>query len=323
MKITKRMKKERSVPGAEWLFPQSLRFLVILILAMGCSACVTNLQTRVSENLNKLSPLQTMAILPVEVKSDRQMEIARMFRQNLHAQLRPSEFILLEPYVVDGLLKRNGLIVPAEYAQLDPMKFGEALGVDAVLISRINKIEKSYFLVHSSIELSVSVQMVDTRSGEILWQVEHTELDTEGILKIPTSIVAAVIAPIYMMTSKLKLREMTSTMVSKLTSIIRHPNEGNDGKILDELKIASAWNSHEGEKDTDKVYWAQLERPDSDKETQTVSGKPLVLEKYWEKLQILLTVPVSKHVSTEKEPGLELKPQVVPVDEKRDPSIWF
>jgi len=279
MKMTKRMKKERSASGAGRLFQQGMRYMVVLVLAMVCSACATSLETRVSGNLNKLSPLQTVAILPVEVKSDRQMDMARMFRQNLHAQLRSSKFSLLEPYIVDGLLKRNGLMTPAGYAQLDPMRFGEVLGVDAVLISRINRMEKSYFLIHSSIKLSVSVLMVDTRSGEILWQAEQTELDIQGILKIPTGMAAAVIAPIYMMTNKLKLREMTSTMVTKLTSVVRHPDEANDGIFFDGAEIASAWNNGVGEK-----------------ETQTVSGKPLVPLKDWVKHQIPSTVQVSKHV---------------------------
>lgn len=306
MKMTKRIKEERSVFGAGRFFLQDMRFLIVMVLAMGCSACATNLQARVSGNLNKLSSTQTVAILPVEVKSDRQMEMARMLRQNMHAQLRPSKFTLLEPYVVDGLLKRNGLMAPAEYAQLDPMKFGEALGVDAVLISRINKMEKSYLLVHSSIELSVSVQMVDTRSGEILWQAEQTEWDIEGILKVPTGIVAAVVAPIYLMTNKLKLRKMTSTMVAKLTSIIMHPNEASGGKIFDVLEIASAWNNGAGEK-----------------ETQIVPGKPLTPLKDWVKSLVYSTNPVSKSVNVEKEPGLEANPQVTTVGEKRDPSVWF
>jgi len=305
MKMIKRMRKERSVSVAGRLFLQSMRFLIVLVLGMGCSAC-TSLESRVSGNLNKLSPLQTVAILPVGVNSDRQLKMAQMFRQNLYAQLKPSKFSLLEPYVVDGLLKQNSLMVPAEYAQLDPMKFGEVLGVDAVLISKVNKIEKSYYLIHSSIELSVSVQMIDTRSGEILWQAEQTEMDIQGILKIPTGMVAAVIAPIYLMLNKLKIREMTSTMVSKLTSVVRHLNEANDGKIFDELKIASAWNNSEREI-----------------ETQTVFGKQRVSLKDWVKHQFPPTVPVSKHENAKKEPGLELKPLVITFDEKRVPSIWF
>ncbi len=75
------------------------RVLLVLALAIGVSACSNNLQTRVSGNLGKLSSLQTIAILPVEVQSDEQMEMATMFRQNLHANLRQSSFKVLEHYL--------------------------------------------------------------------------------------------------------------------------------------------------------------------------------------------------------------------------------
>ena len=210
----------------------SVRWMVILVLAVGLSACTNSLQTRVSGNLGKLTSLQTIAILPVEVQNNKQMEMAKVFRQSLHANLRQSSFKLLEHYVVDGQLQKHGLMDPSIYGELDPIKFGEALGVDAVLISRINRVQKSYLLIHSSIEFCVSVQMIDTRSGEILWVAEQTESEIQGIAKIPTGFAAAVIAPIYLVTNKLKLSQLTASMVDKLTSIVKNPNEANAEKNL-------------------------------------------------------------------------------------------
>ncbi len=65
MKMTKRVKKERSVSKVGRLFQQGMRYIVILVLAMVCSACAASMQTKASENLNKLSPLLTVAIHPV------------------------------------------------------------------------------------------------------------------------------------------------------------------------------------------------------------------------------------------------------------------
>ena len=222
------------------------RLVIVLILAVGLSACTNSLQTRVSGNLGKLSSLQTVAILPVEVQSNQQMDMARVFRQNLHANLRQASFKLLEHYIVDSQLQRHGLMDPSKYGELDPIKFGEALGVDAVLISRINHVKKSYLLIHSSIEFSVSVEMIDTRSGEILWVAEQTESYIQGIAKIPTGFVAAVIAPLYLVTDKLKINELTASMVAKLTSIVKYPNEADAEKTFSEPKIASAWNGGKG-----------------------------------------------------------------------------
>jgi len=246
---------------------------MVLVIAVGLSACTNSLQTRVSGNLGKLTSLQTIAILPVEVQSDQQMDMAKVFRQNLHSNLRQSSFKLLEHYIVDSQLQKYGLTDPSKYGELDPMTFGEALGVDAVLISRINRVQKAYMLIHSSIEFSVSVEMIDTRTGEILWVAEQTESEIQGIAKIPTGITAALIAPIYLVTNKLKLNELTATMVEKLTSIVKNPLEANADKTFGESKIASAWNGGSSNQ-PQKVYWAEVVGPEPAKDGNLQSNDP-------------------------------------------------
>lgn len=212
--------------------------LAVCILALSVSACATDLQTKVAGNLLALSKNQTVAILPIETSDPGQKEMAEMFRQGLYANLKQSKFHLLERYVVDGLLKQNKLTDPSTLLAINPMQFGEILGVDAIVFSRINKVERSYFILHSSIELSVSVQMVDTRSGEILWRAEQTEQDFSGIGKIPTGITTAILAPIQFVTNKFNLSRMTSNMVDKLTALIKHPGEADKENQFEEPVIA-------------------------------------------------------------------------------------
>ncbi|MFQ5450777.1 MAG: GNA1162 family protein [Nitrospinaceae bacterium] len=211
-----------------------------LILAFQLSACAADLQTKVSGNLLRLPPNQTLAILPVETLNPSQKEAAKLFRQSLYANLKQSKFHLLEHYIVDGLLKKNGLTQPSQYPSLNPMHFGEILGADAVLISRMNKVERSYLFLHSSIKISISLEMVDTRTGEILWRAEQTELDFQGIGKIPTGMASAVLAPIYFVTNKLNLNRLTSRMVKKLTAIVRQPDGANEEKTFGNTVIAKA-----------------------------------------------------------------------------------
>jgi len=220
---------------------QYIKFLQRLVagcMVLSMSACATDLQTRVAGNLTTLSKNQTVAILPVEISDPGQKEMAKMFRQGLYANLKQSKFHLLERYVIDGLLKQNKLTNPSTLLAINPMKFGEILGVDAIVFSRINKVERSYFVLHSSIELSVSVQMVDTRSGEILWRAEQTEQDFSGIGKIPTGITTALLAPIQFVTNKFNLSRMTSNMVDKLTVLIKHPNEADRENQFEKPVIA-------------------------------------------------------------------------------------
>jgi hypothetical protein len=294
--------------------------VVVLMITVGLSACTNSLQTRVSGNLGKLSSLHTIAILPVEVQSDQQMDMAKVFRQNLHANLKQSSFKLLEHYIVDGQLQKHGLtdpfkllehyIVdgqlqkhgltdPSKYGELDPIKFGEALGVDAVLISRINRVQKSYLLIHSSLEFSVSVEMIDTRSGEILWVAEQTESEIQGIAKIPTGFAAAVIAPIYLVTNKLQINELTTNMVDKLTSIVKNPYEASKEKTFNQPKIASAWNGGSS-KQPQKVYWAEVVGPEPAKDSNIQSNESKGILKDRLKNQIPPTF-------AGKKPGFDLK----------------
>ena len=215
-----------------------LQIWMAVFVALSLSACATDLQTKVAGNLMALSKDQTVAILPIETSDPGQKEMAKLFRQGLYANLKQSKFHLLERYVIDGLLKQNNLNDPSHFLAINPMQFGEILGVDAIVFSRINKVERSYFILHSSIELSVSLQMVDTRSGEILWRAEQTEQDFSGIGKIPTGITTALLAPIQFVTNKFNLSRMTSNMVDKLTALIKHPGEAHKENKFEEPVIA-------------------------------------------------------------------------------------
>ncbi|HJL72367.1 MAG TPA: DUF799 family lipoprotein, partial [Nitrospinaceae bacterium] len=219
---------------------QLVRVTPVLLLALMFTACSTNLQSKVAGNLNQLSKQQTVAILPVEVMDTGQKEAAAMFRQGLYANLKESKFNLLERYVVDGLLKQNNLTDPAQFLNINPMRFAEILGADAVLISRINKIERSYLVIHSSIEIGVSIQMVDTRTGEILWRAEQTESDFQGIGKIPTGISSIILGPIQFVTNKLNLHRMTSKLVNKLTAVVKKPEDAEKRETFEKPLIASA-----------------------------------------------------------------------------------
>jgi cell division septation protein DedD len=194
----------------------------------------------VAGNLNQMSKQQTVAILPVEIIKKGQEETGEMLRQGLYANLKGAKFNLLERYVVDGLLKQHNLHNPAEFLKTNPMQFAEILGADAVLITRINKVERSYLVIHSSIEIGISAQLVDTRTGEILWRAEQTEQDYQGIAKIPTGISSAVLGPIQFVTNKLNLHRMTSKLVNKLTAIVKNPEDAKKKETFKETLISTA-----------------------------------------------------------------------------------
>ena len=230
-------------------FGHTVKVALVLMLTLTFTACTTSLQSKVAGNLNQVSAQQqSVAILPVEILKKGQKETAMMLRRGLYAHLKESNFNLIERYIVDGLLKQHGLNNPADFLKINPMQFAEILGADAVLISRVNKVERSYLVVHSSIEIGVSAQLVDTRTGEILWRAEQTEQDYQGIAKIPTGISSAVLGPIQFVTNKLNLRRLTSKLVEKLTAIVKNPEDAEKRETFEEPLIASTTT-----RDLDKI----------------------------------------------------------------------
>ena len=221
-------------------FGHAVKVALVLTLTLTFTACTTSLQSKVAGNLNHVSEQQqSVAILPVEILKKDQKETARMLRQGLYAHLKKSNFNIIERYIVDGLLKQHDLNNPADFLKINPMRFAEILGADAVLISRVNKVERSYLVVHSSIEIGVSAQLVDTRTGEILWRAEQTEQDYQGIAKIPTGISSAILGPIKFVTNKLNLRRLTYKLVDKLTAIVKNPEDAEKRETFEEPLIAS------------------------------------------------------------------------------------
>ena len=261
----------KNISALAWYRSLGMFLLVILV-----SGCASDLQIKVAGNLNSLSKDQTVAILPIETSHSGQKEMADMFRQGLYANLKQSQFNLLETYIIDGLLKQNNLTNPSNFLTINPMQFGEILGVDAVVFSRINKVERTYFIVHSSIELSVSVQMVDTRTGEILWRAEQTERDFSGIGKIPTGIFTALFAPIQFVTNKFNLRKMTSKMINKLTALVKKPENAEKHTQFEKPLIAkkATFNLKKIEELQQlKDEWAQALALDEEMESEVLQGK--------------------------------------------------
>lgn len=107
--------------------------------ALMASACAKDFKTKVSGNLQQLSHLQTVAILPFANSDKGQRETAELLRQNFFANLRDSNFQLMERYRVDALLTQRGLTDPRKFSRINPMEFGEILGVDAVVLGRLEK----------------------------------------------------------------------------------------------------------------------------------------------------------------------------------------
>ena len=195
---------------------------LLLVLGIVFSGCASAPQIKVSGNLEGISENQVVAILPVETTEEGQKEAAALFRRGLHANLKQAKFQVMERYVVDTLLKNQGLNDPSEYVKISPMRLGEVLGADAVIMSKMKKVQRLYLVLHASIEVAVSAKMVDTRSGEVLWQADQTKTEYEGIAKIPAGLIAAGYGPLLFITNKMNLFKITKEIANNITALVKN-----------------------------------------------------------------------------------------------------
>jgi hypothetical protein len=248
-KISKINQQKRGRPSTCLIYILSL----IICTMTGCATQKPT--TKMSGNLAKLPKNLLVAILPVQISDSKQKEAAELFRQSLYANFERSRFKLVERYIVDGLLEQNNIQSPNGIKKVSAIRLGEILGADAVLYPVMSKIERSYAVIHSSIELTASFTLTDTRTGEILWTTSQTETDFEGIGKIPTGIFAAAIAPAELVTNKLNLNKIIHKLTEKLTFLIEEPESAQEGEFFNSLQIA----------------------PDSAKEIEEIASSPIQL----------------------------------------------
>lgn len=72
--------------------------------------------------------------------------------------------------MVDAILKENGVPTAYEMHQVSLQKLGEVFGADAVLYIVINKWTTTYAVIDSSTIVSLDYRLVDTGTGDVLWQ---------------------------------------------------------------------------------------------------------------------------------------------------------
>jgi hypothetical protein len=82
--------------------------------------------------------------------------------------------------VIDQFLKDNGMPTPGEMHQVPLSKVAEIIGADAVLYLTLEQYGSKYQLISSKSICAVSAQLVDTRSGILLWDGRATGQSDSG-----------------------------------------------------------------------------------------------------------------------------------------------
>ena len=82
--------------------------------------------------------------------------------------------------LTDDLLKDLGLTNEGLVSQMHPSRFREIFGADAVLFVTIHDWNTKYVVLASSVTVRASYRLVDTRTGQVLWQGEQQIVQQSG-----------------------------------------------------------------------------------------------------------------------------------------------
>jgi len=122
-----------------------------------------------------------MSILVLPPKnSSPDIKASYSFYSNTQRPLAESGFYVLPVTVVDEIFKANGLSVVDDMHQVNPQKLREIFGADAVLYIQIKDYGTKYFVIGSAAIVTAEAQLVDLRTGELLWQGKATASSEES-----------------------------------------------------------------------------------------------------------------------------------------------
>ena len=98
-------------------------------------------------------------------------------RRSFFGQFAQLEFDHVKLSRVDGVLKREGLDSWEKIRSLPPHLLGELLGADALVFGQVTRFDYYYAFLYSQLAAGLSMEMLDAKSGEILWKVQDARRD--------------------------------------------------------------------------------------------------------------------------------------------------
>ena len=87
-------------------------------------------------------------------------------------------YYIFPVFLTSDILQDLGLSNEGLIAEVSPQRFKEVFGADAVLFVTINSWATTYLLLASTVTVQANYKLVDTATGEILW--ERTETVAQG-----------------------------------------------------------------------------------------------------------------------------------------------
>ena len=151
------------------------------ILLAGCGT--VDLEISRGNTNSNMQP-RSVAILPFTLEEPDPEEVSphELFRTCFYNYFSYLGYADLPLKTVDQKLSQAGLTDSNKILQLSPEKLRKILGVDAVIRGRVLSSSNFTGGIHAETSIKAKIDMLDLRTGDILWETEHREMAYSGIL---------------------------------------------------------------------------------------------------------------------------------------------
>jgi hypothetical protein len=146
--------------------------------------------------------------------------IGERMRRAFFGQFAQLEFGHVKLSRIDRTLRREGLDTWDKMKSLSSRRLGELMGAEAVVFGEVTHFDYYYAFLYSQLAVGLSLEMVDTRTGEVLWKVYDARRDhTVRVVYDPIALVVGLfqvgfsMRPINMMRAMDEIcRELVGTI---------------------------------------------------------------------------------------------------------------
>lgn len=159
-------------------------FILAVLLSILFGGCGT-VDLKVHKNLDHPNAHpKIVAVLPFSLAGSTPEGVSahKIFRKVFFNYFSYLGYLDMPLETVDQKLQAAGLKKIKKVLELSPERLRDILGADAVIKGRV--LDTSNFTggVHAETSIKAELEMVDLRTGEILWETEHKESTYSGIL---------------------------------------------------------------------------------------------------------------------------------------------
>jgi len=141
-----------------------------IIAALSITAMLTGCASQKSYDYSAIresKPRSIVVLPPLNLSPDVRATYSMM--ATVTRPLAELGYYVFPVALVDQTFRENGLTDPGEMHNASPAKIAEIFGTDAILYIKVDQYGAAYRVISSDVIVSASAELIDARTGRLLW----------------------------------------------------------------------------------------------------------------------------------------------------------